>query len=254
MRDAVVRRLAAAGCVDAAQEAVVLLDAAPDAVVLDAWIARRTDGEPLPWIVGTVRFGPVVLRQATGVYVPRPHSVELARRAAAALVPGGRLLDLCCGGGAIAAYVQRAAPAAAVVGVERDPIAARGARANGVAVIVGDLDGPIRSSAASAPARFDVVTAVAPYVPSGELRLLQRDVVRYEGRAALDGGSDGLDVVRRVVVAASGLLRPGGLLLVEIGGDQDQRIAPDLVDAGFGDAVTWHDEDGDVRGVAARRS
>ena len=75
------------------------------------------------------------------------------------------------------------------------------------------------------PGAFDLVTAVAPYVPTGALRLLPADVQRYEPRRALDGGTDGLDLVRRVVEAAARLLRPGGWLLVEVGGDQDAALA-----------------------------
>jgi release factor glutamine methyltransferase len=89
-------------------------------------------------------------------------------------------------------------------------------------------------------------------VPSGELRLLPADVQRYEPRLALDGGADGLDLVRRVVTAAARLLRPGGWLLTELGGDQDQPLRPALAAAAFGSLTTWSDQDGELRGVAAR--
>ncbi len=138
------------------------------------------------------------------------------------------------------------APAATVVGVDLDPRAAACARRNGVRAIAGDLDDPLRSSV------FDVVTAVAPYVPTGELRLLPADVRRYEPRIALDGGEDGLAVVRRVVSAGARLLRGGGWLLLEIGGDQDRALTPTLDANGFTSIDPWFDEDGDLRGVAAQ--
>ena len=109
-----------------------------------------------------------------------------------------------------------------------------------------DLGQALRANA------FDVVAAVAPYVPTEELRLLPADARRYEPPLALDGGRDGLDVVRRVVVSAARLLRKGGWLLVEVGGSQDERLRPRLDDSGFGNLQTWADEAGDLRGLAAR--
>jgi release factor glutamine methyltransferase len=136
---------------------------------------------------------------------------------------------------------------ARVVAVDLDPRAARCARRNGVAAAVGDLAGPLR------PRAWDLVTAVAPYVPTAGIAYLPADVQRWEPRRALDGGDDGLDLVRRVVAAAAdGLLRPGGWLAVEVGGDQDSLLAPTLAAHGFAPATAWHDEDGDLRGVAAR--
>jgi release factor glutamine methyltransferase len=100
---------------------------------------------------------------------------------------------------------------------------------------------------------WDVVTAVAPYVPTEDLRLLPSDVRAYEPRAALDGGVDGLDHVRGVVAAADRLLRPGGHLLVEIGGDQAEALGRAAADHGFDTVETWHDDDGDLRGLMARQ-
>jgi release factor glutamine methyltransferase len=137
-------------------------------------------------------------------------------------------------------------PAATVVGVDVEIRAAACARRNGVPALVADLDRPLRAKA------FDVVTAVAPYVPTGELRLLPADVQRYEPRLALDGGDDGLDLVRRIVVSAARILRPGGWLLVELGGEQDQALSPTLAAYGFDRATASFDEDGDLRGVVAQ--
>lgn len=239
----VVDRLVAAGCVAAEEEAAAFVAAAPDEATLEAWLRRREQGEPPAWITGTAVFCGRALHVAPGVYVPRQHSEELARRAAAVLPEGGRALDLCTGAGAVAAHLLAEVPAATVVGVDRDHGAAACARRNGVPTLVGDLAEPIRAR------RFDVVTAIAPYVPTGAIRLLPADVQRYEPREALDGGADGLDVVRRVVGAAARLLRPGGWLLVELGGEQDEAL--DLT--GFDDVTAWVDDDGDLRGVACRR-
>jgi release factor glutamine methyltransferase len=235
--------------VAASEEAAELLTAAPDDRTLDAWIGRREQGEPLAWITGSTVFGGRRIRVAPGVYVPRFQTEELARRAAALLPEGGRALDLCTGAGAVAAHLLSEVAGATVLGVDLDPLAAACARRNGVAAVAADLAEPLH---AGHP--FDVVTSVAPYVPRAELAVLPADVQRHEPRRALDGGDDGLDLVRRVVAAAGRLLRPGGWLLVEVGGDQDRVLAPTLATCGFTDAEPWLDDEGDLRGVAARRS
>lgn len=242
--------LAAAGCVAADEEARELIYVAADAGELAELVARRGRGEPLAWVVGATVFCGRTVRVDPGVFVPRAQSESLARRAAtrlAATTGHARAVDLCTGAGAIAAHLASAVPAAAVVGVELDARAARCARRNGVATVVADLDVPM------CPCAFDVVTAVAPYVPTGMLRYLPRDTLTYEPRVALDGGTDGLDVVRRVVTAAAGLLRRGGSLFVEVGGDQARELAAPLDAAGFDDVETWADDDGELRGLAARR-
>ena len=91
------------------------------------------------------------------------------------------------------------------------------ARANGVDARVGDLfDGE------TGP--FDVVTAVVPYVPTSDLPLLQRDTFAFETTLAYDGGEDGLDLARRVVDGARRVLKPGGALLLELGGRQPETL------------------------------
>jgi len=244
----VIGRLSAAGCVAADEEAVELLAATPDAATLETWIRRRERGEPLAWITGTLQFCGHTIQIARGVYVPRLQSEQLARRAAHILsVSEGKAVDLCSGSGAVAVHLRAAVPASTVLAVDIDPVAATCARRNGVVAIVADLDQPLVSHA------FDVVTAVAPYVPTEALRFLPADVQRYEPRVALDGGGDGLDIVRRVVTAASRLLRSGGWLLIEVGGDQDVALHPSLAVSGFGLAEPWFDDDGDLRGLAVQK-
>jgi release factor glutamine methyltransferase len=137
-------------------------------------------------------------------------------------------------------------PTATVIGVDIDPRAAVCARRNGVRALRGDLGGSLRSNT------FDLVTAVAPYVPTRELRFLPADVQRFEPRLALDGGADGLDLVRRILDSAARLLRPGGWLLLELGAAQDRALRPSLAAAGFSPGTSWFDEDGDLRGLATQ--
>ena len=245
--DSVIARLTAAGCVAPEEEAVEFLAAAPDERTLEEWLQRREQGEPVAWITGTISFGGLVLEIVPGVYVPRLQSEDLAQRAARLLPAYGTALDLCTAVGAIAAHLKALVPTATVIGVDVDFASAACATRNGVPTLVGDMAHAVRAADG-----FDVVTAVAPYVPTDELRLLSADVQRYEPRLALDGGPDGLDLVRQVVDAAERLLRIGGWLLVEVGGDQDVTLAPHLVQRGFDRLTPWHDSDGDLRGIAAR--
>lgn len=236
-----------AGCINAEAEGAELIEVARDQTTLDSWLARREAGEPLQWITGRFRFCDRWYAIEAGVYVPRPQTEELARRAALLVPEGGRALDLCTGAGAIAAHLAAEAPPATVIGVDIDPLAVVCARRNGVPAVVGDLAEPIRHARV-----FDVITAVAPYVPTEAISLLPADVQRYEPRRALDGGADGTELVARIVSAAGRLLRPGGHLLLEIGGAQTESLVGPLAAAGFGDATPWFDEDGDLRGLVAR--
>ncbi|MET0895018.1 MAG: HemK family protein methyltransferase [Acidimicrobiia bacterium] len=247
-RAQLIERLTAAGCIAADAEADELLRAAIDDDRLRDSIARREQGEPLAWITGTMVFCGRRIHVEPGVYVPRIQTEPLAARAAALLPSGGRAVDLCTGAGAIAASLRAEVPTAAVVGIDLDPLAVRCAHRNGVPTVLGDLATPLR-----ADANVDVVTAVAPYVPTDELHLLPADVQRHEPRSALDGGVDGLDVVRRVVSASATMLGPGGWLLLEIGGEQAALLRDTLSAHGFATTEPWFDDDGDLRGLATQR-
>jgi release factor glutamine methyltransferase len=238
-------RLSYAGCVAPDEEADELVDASggdPDR--LEALLRRRESGEPLGWVVGSVPFGPDRIRVEPGVYVPREQTRILVAAAAEVLPAGGTAVDLCTGSGAVAVALRSARPAARVVGTDIDPVACRCARANGVEVFSGDLDEGLPPSLVGA---VEVVTAVAPYVPTAAIPFLPRDSREHEPLRALDGGPDGTSVLVRVVEAAARLLRPGGSVVVEVGAGQDERLEPVLQRCGFGPAETYTDDDGDLR-------
>jgi release factor glutamine methyltransferase len=241
--------LAEAGFIAPCEEARELLARADgDRGLLASLLARRLTGEPLAWITGTTTFCGLETRVDPGVYVPRPHTELLARRAVERLPADGIAIDLCTGSGAVARTLMAARPAARVVASDIDPRAVACARANGVEAYAGDLFDPLPAGLTGS---VDVVAGVVPYVPSPELRLLQRDTLTFESALAYDGGSDGCDILRRALTGACGCLLPGGALLLELGGDQADALAGDLERLGYRDVTTLADDLGDVRGIEA---
>jgi release factor glutamine methyltransferase len=241
--------LAAGGFVAAPEEAVELLACAfGDAEMLAAMVERRLTGEPLAWITGTAPFCGRWIRVDPGVYVPRWQSEPLALRAAERLPPGGVAVEPCCGSAAIARTLMDRVPDARVIATDVDAHAVACAAANGVAALEGDLLAPLPGDLAGT---VDVVVAVAPYVPTAELEFLQRDTFTFEHPLSYDGGADGADVLRRLVAESPRVLRPGGALLLEIGGEQAEALRGDLARHRFVDARVRTDEDGDVRAIEA---
>ena len=241
--------LAAAGCITPGDEADALLVAAGgDPHALASMLERRIDGEPLPWITGSIRFCGLDVRVAPGVYVPRWQTEPLARRAASLLPADGVAVDLCTGAGAVAMVLKVAAPGARVVATDVDPLAVACARSNGVDAYAGVLDDPLPSILEGI---VDVLTAVPPYVPTGELRFLPRDVQAHEPVAALDGGGDGTRVLAEIVRRSPRWLRPGSAIVLELGGDQAELLEPVLREAGFDAPDVLRDAEDDPRGILA---
>ena len=243
-------QLREAGCIAPDDEAAELVEAAGgDVARLRKLVARRSAGEPLAWLTGSVRFCGETVLVHPGVYVPRRQSERLALEAAARLPEAGLAVDLCTGVGAIAVVLARRRPHARVVASEIDPLAAACARSNGVEVFEGDMVAPLPEGLLG---QVDVVTAVVPYVPTRELGFLARDVLAYEPRRALDGGEAGTAFLVQAALEAAPLLRPGGSLLLELGGDQADLLTPVLAEEGYGDVDLLRDEEGDLRGLFCR--
>lgn len=250
-RSAMALHLVNAGCVAPFEEADELATAAAgDDALLQRLIDRRLTGEPLAWVTGATTFASTVVCIHPGVYVPRAQSRMLVRRAIDVLPSDGLAADLCTGSGAIAVVLGRARPQARVMATDIDPNACRCAASNGVEVFPGHLADPLPDELRG---HFDVVISVVPYVPSGEIVFLPRDVREHEPLLALDGGPAGTRLLGQAVWAGSELLRPGGTLLLELGGDQDKALTGVLRDAGYGPLRRLEDEDGDLRGVEAIR-
>jgi release factor glutamine methyltransferase len=210
----------------AEDEARLLVAEARTSDDLDSMVDRRTAGIPLEYVLGWAEFGGLRIDLEPGVFVPRARTELLARQAvalthqAAALAPPAPVvLDMCCGSGAVGAVLAAAVGGVEVYAADLEPVAVACARRNlpDGRVYEGDLYGALPSGLRH---RVDVLAANAPYVPSGELGLMPREARLHEPHVTLDGGDDGLELVRRVIAEAREWLRLGGHLLVETSEDQ----------------------------------
>jgi release factor glutamine methyltransferase len=219
---AVVRRLRAAGCVFAEEEARLLIDEAPTPERLVAMVTERVAGVPIEHVLGWAEFGGRRIAVTRGVFVPRRRTELLVREAYALARPGAVVVDLCCGSGAVGAALS-AATGVRLHAVDIDPVAVRCARLNLPAATVhrGDLFEPLPEALRG---RVELVVANAPYVPSEALDLMPPEARDHEPVRALDGGADGLDIARRIASAAPGWLAPAGHLLVETSRRQSARL------------------------------
>ena len=216
----IVARLRAAGCVFAEDEAQLLMATARTPEELDAMVERRAVGLPLEQVLGWAEFCGLRIAVDPGVFVPRRRTEFLVQRAAALARPGAIVVDLCCGAGAIGAALAAALDQAEVHAADLDPAAVHCARRNVPGHIYqGDLYQPLPDRLRG---RVGIVAANVPYVPTGEIEFLPPEARAHEPLVALDGGPDGLDVLRRVAAGAPDWLAPGGHLLIET----SERQAP----------------------------
>jgi release factor glutamine methyltransferase len=265
-----VARLRAAGCVFAEDEARLLTAAAGSPDELATLVKRRAAGEPIEYVLGWAEFHGLRIALDPGVFIPRRRSeflvdqaVFLADRAflvdqafvvdqAAPDRPPLAVLDLCCGSGALglALAATLAAGSAAALGpvelhaTDLDPAAVRCARRNlaavGGQVYQGDLYQPLPGRLRG---QVGILLANVPYVPTGEIELMPAEAREHEARLALDGGGDGLDVLRRVSAQAPQWLAAGGHLLVEVSVRQAPRAVAVLTADGLTARVAESDED-----------
>ncbi len=214
-------------------------------------VKRRAAREPLQHLVGSVDFCGLQLAVNSSVLIPRPETEVLLQVALSFLDAehAASALDVGTGSGAIVLALARARPLIRCVATDLSEEALALARQNAahagldrrVEFRKGDLLAPLRDGES-----FDLIVSNPPYIPSGEIDGLQPEVRDHDPRLALDGGADGLDVIRRLAAVAPSHLAPGGVLLMEIGHDQSVRTEELLKEAGWS-AVEFHK---DLRGVA----
>jgi release factor glutamine methyltransferase len=239
-----VARLRAAGCVFAEDEADLLVAQAGSPEELDAMTTRRVNGLPLEHVLGWAEFYGLRIHVDLGVFVPRPRTEFLvqqalltgaaARRTARELI----VVDLCCGSGALGAAVSdRLRTSGRLVSLHAadiDPAAVACARRNiapyGGHAYAGDLFDALPTKVQG---RIDVLLANVPYVPTEDVALLPAEAREYEALVALDGGSDGLAVLRRAAAGAAQWLAPGGVVLVETSEQQEDAALAAFTAAGL---------------------
>ena len=226
--------LRAAGCVFAEDEALLLVESARTPHELRAMIAQRAAGLPLEHVVGWADFCERRIAVGPGVFVPRRRSELLARQAAALTPPGSVVLDLACGAGALGVAIAMLVPDIELHACDIDPVAAAWARRNvepaGGHVYEGDLYEPLPAMLSG---RVATIAANVPYVPTDQLALMPAEARDHEPAVALDGGKDGLDVLRRAAAGAGDWLRPGGHLLIETSAAQAAAATEAFAAAGL---------------------
>ena len=232
----------------AEDEARLLSDSARSPDELAALVTRRVAGEPLEQILGWVEFCGLRVVLEPGVFVPRRRSEFLVHEAAPLTSAGGVVVDLCCGSGAVGAALAAAVPGADVHAADIDPVAVRCALRNlGAQVYQGDLYAALPIALRG---RVAVVVANAPYVPTEAIATMPPEARVHEPGIALDGGPDGLDVLRRILTGATEWLAPAGSVLVESSRAQAPVLCAYAADAGLEARIAYR-EDSTV--VVARR-
>jgi len=222
-------------------------------------VKRRAQSEPVAYLIGEREFYSLTFQLTRDVLIPRPDTevlvMELIERARN--FPSPKILDLGTGSGCIAVTAAVNLPQAAVTVVDVSPAALEVARSNAMRHKVdsrmeffeGDLFGPVSDGS-----RFDFIVSNPPYIPSGELAELQVDVRKHEPQLALDGGPDGLDIIRRIVADLPRFLTESGTFLVEIDPPQSAAVQTMLSETGHFEKIsTVKDLAGEQRVVIACR-
>jgi release factor glutamine methyltransferase len=229
---------------------------------IDSLAARRSEGEPIQYIIGHVDFYGMKINVGRGVLIPRPETELLVEETIRELknqftVHDSRftVLDLCTGSGCIAIAIAKHFPDADVYGVDKSDIAIQYAIRNAIEnnvrnvyFIKGDLfsiswDSPesttpigvrnCRTVPIFAIHYFDCIVSNPPYIKTADIQSLQKEIKDYEPVEALDGGEDGLDFYRMIFKNAPKFLKKNGIIILEIGFDQAGDVKEIAMNAGF---------------------
>ena len=220
-------------------------------------IERRRGRVPVQYIIGTQEFYGLSFRVTPAVLIPRPETEGVVDQTALELEneQAPRIADIGCGSGCIAIALAQTLEDAELVAIDRSKAALAIARENalrhGVAARVELVESNLLEPVADAD--LDAVVSNPPYIPDEELAGLEPEVTEHEPRDALSGGADGLDVIRRLVPQAHRALRPGGVLVMEIGHGQSQAVETLVREAALKQVRIVADLAGIPRVVIARK-
>lgn len=210
---------------------------------------RSVFREPVAYILGSRGFRRIELAVDPRVLIPRPETEHLVD-VGLELPPGARVLDLATGSGAIALALADERPDLRVSGSDRSPDALSVARSNG-RVLGLDVDWHEADLLDGLPGEWDAILSNPPYIPTAVLAGLEPEVSRHEPSLALDGGADGLELIRRLIEAVAPTPTP--LLALEVGAGQATAVLDLLGRAGFPAVEARRDLAGIERVVVARR-
>lgn len=207
---------------------------AEEAAAFDALVQRRLQREPLQYILGTQDFCGRSFAVDGRVLIPRPETELLAERAVRALQgfgSGAHALDLCCGSGCLGITLALEVPSAQVdmADLSEDALAVTRKNAERLGAQVSLHQGDLWDAVDAK--QYQLIVSNPPYIPDADCLALQAEVMR-EPPMALKGGMDGLDFYRRIAAGLRKHLLPGGVLLLEVGFDQAERVAELLRAAG----------------------
>lgn len=216
-------------------------------------VSRRARREPLQHILGSQEFCGYDFEVTSDVLIPRHDTEVLVSEALKRQPNASSVLDIGTGSGCIAIALQKKLPSTAVTATDISEaaltVAARNAEKHAAAIefLRGSLFSPV------AGRRFDLIVSNPPYIPENDISSLEQEVRDYDPHAALDGGSDGLDIYRQLVPESVEYLNPGGWLLVEIGvGQANEVLGLFNITGSFAEPVIVFDSSGIERVIGSR--
>jgi release factor glutamine methyltransferase len=203
---------------------------------LRALIKRRRSREPMAYLMGHREFYGRSFKVDARVLIPRPDTetlVEVALTRTRAQSMYARVLDLCTGSGCVATTLAKERPTTRVTGIDKSAGAVAVARDNAARLGVTNVWFTESDLFQNVRGPFEIITANPPYIATDEIPTLQPEIDKFEPKLALDGGKDGLDLVRKIAAEAGAHLVPGGVLAMEVGAGQAPETADVLRANGF---------------------
>jgi len=226
---------------------------------VQAMLDRRLAGEPVAYITGGWEFFGVPLDITRDVLIPRSDT-EILAEAAVELFRGRwgtpRILDLCAGSGCVGISLAAHMPGATVILVDNDrkalSLCRKNVQKNRLDTRVMCVEADVTKKPPMLLGKFDLITCNAPYVPTAEIETLDASVKDYEPYQALDGGEDGLDIIRPVISLWKSVLKDNGSIMLEIGEGQSETVQALLTEAGFTSVGALRDPGGTDRVIVGR--